>query len=317
MRAAVVDGYGPPSKIRIKNVPKPIPKPNEILVRVYSTTINRTDCGIITAEFFLMRFFTGLFKPNPILGTDFAGKIISVGGKVKNFKKGDRVFGLNDNGLASHAEYLTITSDGPLEKMPNVSYDFAVASLEGVHYAYNFVNKVNLKKGQKVLVNGATGAIGSAAIQLLNEKGLNVHAVCGTKNVKKIKSYGVEKVIDYQKEDFTNSKEKYDFIFDAVGKSTFGKCKPLLKEKGIYISSELGPNGENVLFAIFTHFFGDKKVIFPIPMDCKKTVLMIKKLIEKKKFKPLIDKKYTFEEIIDAYEYVRKGKKVGNVILNI
>jgi NADPH:quinone reductase-like Zn-dependent oxidoreductase len=197
---------------------------------------------MLKAKPFIMRFFTGLLKPKkPILGTDFAGKIEAVGKDVTSLKVGDKVFGFNDSGLSSHAEYMTISEDKGITIIPSkTTYEEAAASMEGAHSAYNIINKVNLKTGQKVLVNGASGAIGSAAVQLLKYFGANVTAVCNTKNLELVKSIGADTAIDYTKENFTKSPEKYNYIFDTVGKSSFAKCKPLLEPGGVYISSELG-----------------------------------------------------------------------------
>jgi len=309
MKAIVYTKYGPPDVLELKEVEKPTPKDNEVLIRVYATTVNRTDCAMLRAEPFIMRFFTGLLKPNKsILGTDFAGKIEAVGKDVESLKVGDKVFGFDDSGLSSHAQYMTLSEYKGLTTIPNnISYEQAAASMEGAHYAYNFINKVNLKSGQKVLVNGATGAIGSAAVQLLKYFGVNVTAVCNTKNIELVKSIGAKKVIDYTKEDFTKNNEKYNFIFDTVGKSSFAKCKPLLQSGGVYISSELGSMAQNPFFALITPIIGNKKVIFPIPTDCRRSVLFIKKLSGEGKFKAVIDRKYSLEEIAEAYRYVEKA----------
>lgn len=237
MRAAIYEKYGSPDVLQIKQVEKPILKDDEVLIRVYAATVNRTDCAMLSAKPFIMRFFTGLLKPNrPIGGTDFAGKIEAVGKTVTSFKVGDKVFGFEDLGISSLAEYITLAENKAIAIMPkNISYEQAAASLEGAHYAYNFLNKVTIKDGQKVLVNGATGAIGSAMVQLLKNVGADVTAVCGTKNIELVKSIGADKIIDYTKKDFIKSSEKYNFVFDAVGKSSFAKCKPLLVSDGIYI----------------------------------------------------------------------------------
>ncbi|WP_455367299.1 NAD(P)-dependent alcohol dehydrogenase [[Eubacterium] cellulosolvens] len=318
MKAIVCTKYGPPDILQLKEVEKPTPNANEVLIKVYATTVNRTDCGILRAKPFVIRFFTGIFKPKPILGTEFAGKIVTVGKNVLSFKVGDKVFGFDDVGLGSHAEYMTISENKALTIIPkNVTYEQAAASTEGAHYAYNFIKKVNLKRAQKILVNGATGAIGSAAVQFLRYFGVNVTAVCNTKNMRLVKSLGADRVIDYMKEDFTKDDQKYNFIFDAVGKSTFTKCKPLLHPGGVYMSSELGPMAQNIFFALITPIIGNKKVIFPIPSDPRRSVLFIKKLIEKGKFKAVIDKKYPLEQIVEAYRYVEKGQKTGNVIITL
>ncbi len=318
MKAITRTQYGNADVLQIKDLAQPIPKDNEALVRVHSTTVNRTDCGILTGKPFLIRFFTGLRKPSsPIPGTDFAGEIAAIGKAVKDFKVGDKVWGLNDEGLGSHAEYMTIKADKIVSIPDNFSYDEVVACAEGAHYAYNFINKVTLNSGDKVLVNGATGAIGSAALQILKSMGVYVTAVGNTKNMELIKSLGADKVYNYEKEDFTEiDNEKYHFVFDAAGKSSFGKCKKLLLAKGAYISSELGPNNENLYLPLITRLKGNKRVIFPIPTNCKRSLLYIKNLIEKGQFRAVIDRHYTPEQIKEAYEYVQSGQKTGNVILN-
>lgn len=319
MIAAVNESYGPPNVLQIKEVEKPVPKANEVLIKVYASTVNRTDCAILRAKPFIMRLFTGFLKPNkPIGGTDFAGKIEAVGKDVTSLKVGDKVFGFDDLGLSSHAEYMTLPEDKTLVTMPNnISYDQAAASLEGVHYAYNFINKVKIEAGQKILVNGASGAIGSAAVQLLKYFDADVTAVCNTKNIELIRSIGADKIIDYTKEDFTKSEEKYRYVFDAVGKSSFSKCRPLLEPGGVYISSELGSMVQNPFLAIVTPLFGDKKVIFPVPSDCRRSAQLIKKISEEGRFKAVIDRKYPLEDIAKAYEYVEKGEKTGNVVITL
>lgn len=267
MRAAIHKKYGGPEVLQIEKVQMLIPKEGEVLVKVKATTVNRTDCALLTAKPFIMRFITGLFKPrNPVSGTDFAGIIAEVGAGVKNYKVGDEVFGFNDVGLSTHAEYMVISSEKNfLEKPAVITFEQAAASIEGFHYAYTGINEIKLKKGDKVLVNGATGAIGSATLQLAVHFGAIVTAVGNTKNLDMLKSLGATTVIDYTKEDFTKRKAQYDYIFDSVGKSSFGKCKPLLKSGGIYNSSELGWMAQNIFFALATPLFGKKKVIFPIP----------------------------------------------------
>ena len=254
----------------------------------------------------------------PILGTDFAGQITAIGENVTTFAVGDRVFGFNDQGVSSQAAYLTLAADQPLAIIPaNVSYEQAAASLEGAHYAYNFIKKVAIAPGQKILVNGATGAIGSATVQLLKYWGAVVTAVGNTKNLALVQSLGATRVIDYTQTDFTGDTEKYACVFDTVGKSSFFKCKPLLQPGGVYISSELGWLAQNVFLALVTPWLGGKKVIFPIPADVKGSVALMKKLLEEGHFRPVIDRTYPLEAIADAYRYVETGEKTGNVVLVI
>ncbi len=319
MKAVICSQYGSPHLLSVQEVDKPRPKNNEVLVKVHVTTLNRTDCAILDARPFIIRFAIGLLKPKKsILGTDFAGEIVKVGKDVTSFKVGDRVFGFNDLVLSSHAEYTTISEGNNFITIPeNITYKHAVSSIEGAHYACNFINKVAIKRGQKILVNGATGAIGSAMVQLLNEFDVEITATCSTKNIELIKSLGADVIIDYTKEDFTKMNQKYDFVFDTVGKSSFGKCKPLIAPKGAYISSELGKRSENIFYALFTPIFGNKKVIIPIPSNIKKSLLLIKNLLEQGKYKSVIDREYSLDQIIEAYKYVQKGEKTGNVIISL
>ena len=325
MKAIVYTNYGPPDVLHLKEVKTPVPGDSEILVKVMASTVNRTDCANLTAKPFIMRFGLGLLKPkNPIPGTEFAGDVEAVGKAVTSFKVGDKVFGFDDGVLSSYAEYLTISEDKGLAVMPDdYSYEQAAASSEGTHYAYNFINKVDMKPGRKVLVNGASGGIGSAAVQLLKYYDAEITAVCNTKNVELIKSLGANRVIDYLMEDFTKDKQRYDYVFDTVGKSSFGKCKSLLKPGGVYISSELGWMVQNLFYAIVSAIFGSmpgqegKKVKFPYPPNIKRSVLFIKKLIEEGKFKTVIDRTYPLDKIADAFTYVLKGQKTGNVVIRI
>lgn len=318
MKAAVRRIYGAPQVIKIEEVQKPVPGDDEVLIRVYATTVNRTDCANLTAKPFIMRFVLGLIKPTKVvMGTDFAGKVEAVGKNVSSFKVDDKVFGFNDMGLESQAEYLAIRPDGNVLTIPdNIDYKKAAASLEGAHYAYSIVHKVHIKSGESILINGATGGIGSALIQFIRQYDVKITATCDTKNTDLIRSLGADRIYDYTKEDFTKHNEKYDYIFDAVGKSTFGKCKPLLKKQGVYISSELGPYSQNVFFALFAPFCS-KKVIFPIPDSTKKTIPYIYDFLKKEKYVPVIDREYSFEDISKAYEYVIAGKKTGSVIINV
>lgn len=325
MKAIVYTKYGSPDVLQLKDVEKPTPKENEILVKVKATTVNRTDCANLTAKPFIMRFSLGLSKPRkPILGTEFAGIIEAVGEKVKDFVVGDKVFGFDDSILSSYAEFTTIAADKGLATMPEgLSYEEATASVEGVHYAFNFLNKVKLKAGDKVLVNGASGGIGTATVQLLKYNKAEITAVCNTKNMDLVKSLGASKVIDYTKDDFTKVNEQYHYVFDTVGKSSFGKCKRLLVPGGVYISSELGRGSQNLFLSLISAIFGSipgqggKKVKFPYPPDIKRSVVFIKKRIEEGNYQPVIERKYPLEQVSDAFRYVLQGQKTGNVVITI
>ena len=314
MKAAIRRSYGSPDILSIETIDAPIPGGDEVLIKIHATTVNRTDCANLTGKPFIMHFVLGFFKPRKIImGTDFAGEIVQIGKNIKDFKVSDRVFGFNDQVLQSQAEFITIKPEGNMLHIPeNINYKQASASIEGAHYAYTFIKKTNIKSGQNILINGATGAIGSALLQFVKQFDVNITATCNTKNIEKIKNLGADKVYDYTNEDFTKSNDKYDFIFDAVGKSTFGKCKPLLSKNGVYISSELGPYSQNIFYALF-----NKQVIFPVPYKTEETLPYIKNLLEKGLFNPLVDNEYPLDEIVDAYKYVLTGMKTGNVIINI
>lgn len=317
MKAAIRRNYCSPRQLCVKEVKRPVPKDNEVLIKVYATTVNRTDCANLTAKPFIMRFVLGLFKPRKIIvGTDFSGEVISIGANVKSLNKGDRVFGFNDTGSESQAEYLTTTVKNLFTVPQNIDHKQAAASLEGAHYAYSFTHKVKIKSGQSILINGATGAIGSALLQFVRQYDVKITATGNTKNAQLIKSLGADKFIDYTKENFTDQNDTYDFIFDTVGKSTFGKCKPILNKNGIYISSELGPYSQNVFYPLL-NAINNKKVIFPIPFDKQKTIPYISNLLKTEKFKPVIDREYQLDDISKAYEYVIKGEKTGNVLIYI
>jgi NADPH:quinone reductase-like Zn-dependent oxidoreductase len=300
-------------------VAKPQPKDNEVLVKVHASTVNRTDAGFRSAEYFISRFWSGLFKPTyPTLGCEFAGVIEDTGKNVTAFKKGDKVFGFNDKTCGGHGEYLTRAETDAIAIMPSgLSFVEAAALTEGAHYALKDIRSAKVTRGQNVMVYGATGAIGSAAVQLLKHFGANVTAVCNTKNVALVKSLGADEVIDYQTQDFKKTNTRFDFIFDSVGKSSFGDCKPLLKDKGIYISTELGKNAENVWLALITPMFGGKKVLFPIPSISKEDLQFFKELVEKGAYKPVIDRHYQLDQIVEAYKYVATGQKTGNVIIKV
>lgn len=319
MRAIVYTKYGPPEVAKLTEVDKPVAKANELLIKVYASTVNRTDSGFRSAEYFISRFWSGLLRPKyPILGCEFTGIIEKIGESVTTFKEGDKVFGYNDKCFGGHAEYLTIAENDAIAILPdNLNFDEAAPLTEGAHYALNFIKASKIKPGQNVLIYGATGAIGSAAVQLLKHFGAKVTAVCNTKNVGLIKSLGADIVIDYQTQDFTNTENKFHFIFDAVGKSSFKQCRPLLTEKGIYISTELGKNAENIYFALTTPILGGKRVLFPIPTIDKEDVIFLKELAEKGEFKPVLDRQYSLDQIVEAYKYVETGQKTGNVVIKI
>jgi len=319
MKAVLHATYGPPDLLRIEEIEIPVVKPNEVLIKVHACTVNRTDTAGLRGKPLIMRLYSGLINPKKrSLGTDFAGEIIQIGSEVNSYNIGDRVFGFNDMGVQSHAEYLSFPENGAIALIPDdTSYQDAAASIEGAHYAINVINKVKLKKGDKILVNGASGAIGSAATQLLLKKEHHITAVCGTENVALINSLGVDEVIDYKLNDFTTLGKKYNYIFDLVGKNSFWNCRKVLESKGVYISSELGKYNANIFHSLFTPFLFGKKVKFPFPSKIQDSLSIIKKMLGMKTFKPIIDREYPIEEIVEAFKYVESGNKTGNVILQI
>jgi len=317
MRAAIATKYGSPDVIQVKDIPKPLPNDDEVLIRIKASTVNRTDYGFLSAEYFIGRFWSGLIRPkNQTLGCEFAGEVESVGKNVTEFQPEDRVFGYDDKQFGGHAEYKTIPASGAIAHLPSsLSFDTAAALTEGAHYALCDIRAAKITRGQRVCVNGGTGAIGSSAIQLLKYMGVEVTAVCHTDHLQLVKSLGADTVIDYTQEDFTLRNEQFDVVFDAVGKSTFGKCKRILTKRGIYISTELGPGSQNPFLAMITPITGGKKVLFPIPSITKYDVEYLKECADLGAFKPVIDRHYSLERIADAYRYVQTGMKTGNVII--
>lgn len=319
MKAAIRTKYCKAASLKVSELAVPEPGDLEVLVKVKATTVNRTDCGVLTGYPLAIRLFTGILKPKLVVtGTDFSGIIVAKGKNVDRFEIGDHVYGFHDVGIGSHAEYVVVPIKRAIMRKPvHLSFEQAAASIEGAHYAYYFLNKLALTPDTKVLVNGGTGAIGNAAIQFLRYRGVQVTATCDTKFVKAIESLGVKRVIDYTVEDFTQIGEQFDYVFDAVGKSSFGKCKRLLKPKGVYISSELGPYWQNLWIGLVFPLLRGKKIKFPIPFSIVESLQFIDQLLHLGHFNPLIDRHYLFSEISQAFHYVMSGQKRGNVIIRI
>lgn len=324
MKAAVYEKYGPPEVVRIKEVEKPVPKDNELLIKMFATTVNRTDCGFRKPEYpVIIRLINGFFKPRKkILGSEFAGVVEEVGRTVKQFNKGDEVFGLTANNFGAHAEYVCVREDGAITAKPvNMNFEEATAVCDGLMLAYNYFKEIKEPAGKKILIYGASGSIGTAAVQLAKYFGFEVTAVCNTKNLELVKSLGADYVLDYTKEDFTKINQTFDVVFDAVGKSSYFKCKKLLKPGGVYFSTDLGYLAQNPFLALWTSIFGKmpsgKKVLFPLPKEKKEDIQFFKEIIEAGKYKAVIDRKYKLEEIVEAYKYVESEQKTGNVVIMI
>lgn len=292
---------------------------NAVLVRVHATTVNRTDCAYRAAKPFFMRAITGLVRPRrKVLGTEFAGVVEAMGDSVASFVVGDRVFGYNEGAFGTHAEYLAVPADGAIATMPaGVAFGEAAPGTEGSHYALSSIRKMGIKAGQDVLVYGATGSIGSAAVQLLKCLDVTVTAVCDTANLEMVRGLGADRVVDYTVEDFTADEQRYDAVIDAVGKSTFGRCRRLLKSGGVYVSSDLGPWWQNPALALVTPLLRGKKVQLAVPQQDQEMVRYFRELIESGRFRPVIDRRYPLDQIVDAYRYVETGQKIGNVVIDV
>ncbi len=317
MRAAVSTRYGPPDVVRIEEVDRPTVGEDELLVKVHASTVNRTDCGYRGGTPFIIRVFGGFPRPKAaILGTEFAGEVEAVGGAVTSFAVGDRVCGYCEGTFGAHAEYMTVGANRLIASIPeDRTFEEAAPSTEGSHYALSFFRRAKIEPGQDVLINGATGAIGSAAVQIAKSLGLNVTAVCGTDHMELVTSLGADRVIDYQKEDFTQDEQRYDLVVDAVGKSSFRRCRRLLKPGGIYTSSDVGVLWHGPMLALITPLFRGRRVMFVIPRRDPEGVRYLKGLIQSGEFKPVIDRQYPLEEIVEAYRYVETGQKIGNVVI--
>ena len=317
MKAIVNTKYGSPEVLQLMEIPKPTPKDNEVLIKIYATTVNRTDCGFRKPEYLIVRLIAGLFKPRKkILGSELAGEIEAVGKDVKTLRPGYPVFGLSTYNFGTHAEYICIPEKSSITTKPvNMSYVEAAAVCDGMMLAINYIRKIDFKIKPTILINGATGSIGSASVQLAKYYGAKITAVCNAKNFELVKSLGADEVIDYSTEDFTKNGKVYDVVLDAVGKSSFFRCKKLLKPRGIYFSTELGYLWQNIFLALVTPICGGKRVLFPIPTDNKDDIIFFKLLIEEGKYKSVIDKIYQFEEIVEATKYVETGQKTGNVVI--
>jgi len=322
MKAITYTKYGTPDVLQITDVEKPIPKDNEVLVKIKATTVSAVDSIFRKGDHFFARLATGITKPrNAILGTEFSGEIESIGKNVKLFKIGDRVFG-DGGSTGAHTEYLCVPEDESLETIPEkMTYAEAAAIPYGTLTALPFLrDSGKIKSGQKVLIIGASGSVGSFAVQFANYFGADVTGVCSTSNVALVKSIGADKVIDYTEEDFTKTNETYDIIFDTVGKSSFTSCKSSLKNDGIYLTAVI--DFSILLQMLWTSKVGTKKAIIAFTglrpsKEKKEDLIFIKKLIEEGKLKPVIDKTYPFEQTAEAHAYVDKGHKKGNVVINL
>ncbi|HEV2474986.1 MAG TPA: NAD(P)-dependent alcohol dehydrogenase [Candidatus Dormibacteraeota bacterium] len=320
----VYDRYGPPDVLRIAEVERPVPKDDEVLVRIHAATVNRSDAHTREANrsngpavMFISRLVSGWGGPRQrILGTELAGDVVAVGTVVRKFVVGDEVFANTGFRFGANAEYATVPENGRIALKPsNMSFEEAAAVTDGALNCIWCFRSANLRKDESVLVYGASGSVGTAGVQLAKSFGANVTAVCNAKNIELVRSLGADEVIDYMKEDFTKNGRTYDVIFDAVGKHSFGRSKGSLKPGGRYIATDqLG----NLFLAAWTGRFGGKKVIFPIPPRyTQEDMLFLKQLIEAGKYRAVIDRRYPLEDVVEATRYVETQQKVGNVVLTI
>jgi len=319
MKAIVYTEYGPPDVVQLRQVEKPIPKDDEVRIKVYATTVNRTDCGFRNPEPFFVRLFSGLIRPKrTILGRELAGEIESVGQGVTRFGKGDQVFGLSGGRFGAHAQYVCVPEQGAIASKPtNMTYEEAASVCDGAMLALNCLKKAGIQQRRQMMIYGASGSIGAAAVQLAKYFGAEITAVCGTRNLGLAKSLGADQVIDYTKQDFTKSGQRFDMVFDAVGKSSFSRCRPLLKSDGAYVATDLGFLYQNPFFALWTSMIGSKKALFPLPKERQEDILFFKELIEAGHLKAVIDRRYPMEHIVEAYRYVETGHKTGNVVITV
>jgi NADPH:quinone reductase-like Zn-dependent oxidoreductase len=323
MKAIVYTRYGSPDVLQLKEVAKPAPKDNEVLIKIYATTVTATECTFRKGEPLFSRLFTGLRRPKiTTLGGELAGEIEAVGKNVKLFKSSDQIFGTAGPGFGANAEYICIPEDGVLSIKPsNMTYEEAASSVDGFLTALPFLrDKGIIQSGQKILIYGSSGSVGTSAIQIAKYFGAEVTGVCSTANLELVRTLGADKVIDYTKEDFTKTLHTYDIIFDTVGKVTFSRCKNSLKKKGIFLESGVGLG----IFphVLWTSMFDGKKARIAAtglrsPHERTKDLFILKELMQVGKIKPVIDRCYSFEQIAEAHRYVDKGHKKGNVAITV
>ena len=318
MKAVVCDRYGPPDILRITEVPRPVPRPDEVLIKIRATTVNRSDCAFragIPRPY--ARLFTGLRRPrHQILGSELSGEVEAIGPAVAGFKPGDAVFGIKAWKFGAHAEYVCMREGASLAHKPaGASFEEAAAVCDGVILALMGLRRADIRKGRSILIYGASGSIGTAAVQLSRYYDADVTAVCATKNLELMRSLGADHVIDYTRDDFTANGQAYDVIFDAVGKHSFRRSKDSLNPGGIYLATD---HLQNIALALWTSRFGDKKVVFPIPPHyTRQDVVFLKGLMEAGKYRAVIDRRYPLEDVIAATRYVETEQKTGNVVLTV
>ena len=324
MRAVVYDRYGSPDVLRLADVERPVPTDNEVLVRVNATTVNRFDTATREANrrsglaiSWLCRLVSGVRRPrHRVLGTEFAGTVEAAGGAVSEFAVGDKVFGTTGLSFGAHAEYLSIPASDRIARMPaGLSFEEAAPICDGALNALTCLKQADLRPGRRILIYGASGAIGTAGVQLAKYFGADVTAVCNTKNLELVRSLGADRMIDYTQQDFTKNGQTYDVILDAVGKLSFGRSRSSLKPSGIFLPTD---GLANLMWALLTSRTRGKKVLFQIPpRQTTQDVRFLKELVEGGKYRPVIDRRYPLEDVIEATRYVETEQKTGNVVLTL
>ena len=320
MKAVVQDRYGPPEVLRIEEVERPVPKDDEVLIRVRASTVTQTDTHARRADLFLWRLVFGLRRPRSrTLGVELAGEVVAVGSAVRQFKVGDEVFGHPSTLFGAHAEYVCGSERAALANKPvGMSYEEAAAVCDGASQALDTLRQADVREGRRVVIYGASGSLGSAAVQLAKHFGAHVTAVCGTDHVELVRSLGADEVVDYRQQDFTKNGQTYDAIIDAVGKYSFRRGRRSLKPGGIYVATDGGRfMVETIALLVVTRWVGSKRVRSGIGRRRKEDVLFLKELIEAGEFRAVVDRRYPMDQAVEAHRYVETWHKAGNVVLTI
>jgi NADPH:quinone reductase-like Zn-dependent oxidoreductase len=319
VRAAWHTRYGPPDVVSVRDIATPAPAAGEIRVRVVATTVNRTDCHYRSATPWPMRLFTGLRRPRVhVWGTEYAGTVDALGAGVSGYELGSPVMGYLEGRFGAHAEHLVARADGPISALGrDVDLAVAAAGTEGSHYALASLARAGAAVGRSVLIYGATGAIGSAAVQLAALDGDEVTAVCAGAHLDLVASLGARHVRNYEHDDLGDLDGRFDVVFDAVGKFEFARARRLLRPGGVYASSGVGPFGQNLLLAAVGPIMRGRRVLFAFPHIDQSVVQHLARLIESREFVPLVDRRYPLTDIVAAYRYVETGQKLGNVVIDV
>ena len=320
MKAVVQDRYGPPEVLRIEEVERPVPKDDELLIRVRASTVTQTDTHARRADLFLWRLVFGLRRPRSrTLGVELAGEVVAVGSAVRQFKVGDEVFGHPSTLFGAHAEYVCLSERAALALKPaGMSFEEAAAVCDGASQALDTLRQADVREGRRLVIYGASGSLGSAAVQLAKHFGAHVTAVCGTDHVELVRSLGADEVVDYRQQDFTKNGQTYDAIIDAVGKYSFRRGRRSLKPGGVYVATDGGRFlVETIALLVVTRWVGSKRVRSGIGRRRKEDVLFLKELIEAGEFRAVVDRRYPMDQAVEAHRYVEAWHRAGNVVLTI